>query len=387
MTTLKQGIAVRLGIVLVVAASAIAFSWATPARAEVVSWISTGTSTAWYTAANWSPNTSEVGGPDPTWATGDIAQFNNTGSATVAGINMDTASLSIGAIEVGAPRIRALTIGNSSTTVGTLTLNGATVNGVPNTILRNDSSTDGLGGGAGFNLNLQNNSTGTGKTMNIVVPNANSVIAVDSVTAGNIVISSNISGDGGLKITRVAGGTGQVQLTGMNDYLGDTTIDSARLRAGGNGIPNGAGRGNVILQGTVTSSPVQPLFGISGNETINGLSGVGFVDNDTSGPLTLTIGDGNDGGATSTFSGTIYNTSGNPAGTLGITKMGTGVLTLSGNNSYVGATTVNGGTLLVNGTHTGLLGAPQVAAPVAAYTVASEATLGGTGRISANVIV
>ena len=51
----------------------------------------------------------------------------------------------------------------------------------------------------------------------------------------------------------------------------------------------------------------------------------------------------------------------------GITKAGAGTLTLSSNNTYTGATTVNAGTLLVNGSQ-----------PVSAVTVNTGAILGGT---------
>jgi autotransporter-associated beta strand protein len=57
-----------------------------------------------------------------------------------------------------------------------------------------------------------------------------------------------------------------------------------------------------------------------------------------------------------------------------VEKVGTGTLTLSGNNIYQGTTTVTGGKLLVNGTH-------QAGA---AYTVASGGTLGGAGTINSS---
>ena len=60
------------------------------------------------------------------------------------------------------------------------------------------------------------------------------------------------------------------------------------------------------------------------------------------------------------------------SGNFGLTKVGAGALTLAANNQYTGFTNVNEGTLLVNGTHsTGNT-----------YTVASGATLGGTGSIT-----
>lgn len=61
------------------------------------------------------------------------------------------------------------------------------------------------------------------------------------------------------------------------------------------------------------------------------------------------------------------------AGNLALIKQGAGTLTLGGSNSYSGATTVSNGILRVNGLHLG----------GGLYTVASGATLGGTGLISA----
>ena len=58
-------------------------------------WTNGATATAWYTNTNWTPNTTSA-----QWLTGSVAEFQNAGSATTAGINMGTASLSIGQIDV-----------------------------------------------------------------------------------------------------------------------------------------------------------------------------------------------------------------------------------------------------------------------------------------------
>ena len=162
---------------------------------------------------------------------------------------------------------------------------------------------------------------------------------------------------------------------GTNDYAGNTTInDSASagrnytLALGAaNQIPDGAGKGNVIINTSGTGVGRLNLNGFS--ETINGLSGNGTVDG-VSGTPTLTVG-GND--ATSSFTGTIVNA----AGTLALTKTGTGALSLGGANTYGGATSVSGGKLFVNGS----------VAAASAVSVASGATLGGSGTVAGTATI
>ena len=126
-----------------------------------------------------------------------------------------------------------------------------------------------------------------------------------------------------------------------------------------NQIPNGVGKGNLLM-----TSGAFNLGGFS--ETINGLSGSGTVDG-ISGTPTLTVGD-ND--ATGTFSGVIKNT----AGTLGLTKLGTGTLTLSGANTFGGAIQVNGGLLVFANTG---------AKPAGTATTISTSSIGlGVGAVS-----
>ena len=108
-----------------------------------------------------------------------------------------------------------------------------------------------------------------------------------------------------------------------NDYRGTTTIEANTTLALGaaDQVPNGSGKGDVDVAGSVR------LGGFS--ETINGLSGSGFVDG-VSGTPTLTVGDGD---ATATFSGVIGNTS----GSLSLAKIGSGVQTLAGANTLSGS--------------------------------------------------
>ena len=156
--------------------------------------------------------------------------------------------------------------------------------------------------------------------------------------AGDVLtISGVIGGAGGL--TKVGAGT--LALTRANTYSGDTGISAGTLRvAAGNVIPDGAGKGNVVVEGTLD------LNGWS--EAINGLSGSGIIDNTAAGTASLGVGMNDQGG---TFSGTIQDTGGD----LTVNKLSTGTLTLGGSNSYNGATTIDsGGTLVI--THANALG-------------------------------
>jgi len=158
---------------------------------------------------------------------------------------------------------------------------------------------------------------------------------------------------------RLANATGTA-----NDYQGTTSVEpnTTLLLGAADQVPNGAGRGNVSVAGT---------FNLGGfSDTINGLTGTGIVDG-ISGTPALTLGDGN---ATASFSGVLKNT----AGTLALVKIGSGTQTLSGANAYGGSTSVNAGTLLVDGNQSGATGA---------VTVASGAVLGGSGTIGGAVTV
>ncbi len=195
----------------------ILFFYTGTSRAQIA-WTNTGAATQWYTATNWTPATTAGA-----WLPNSIAQFNNTGTAVTAGIDMSLGSLSIGAIQLTGSRTRKLTIGNASTVAGNLRLNGTTVGGMANVILNRPGSIP------DYDFILQDNETGKGKTMNIVLANTTNNIIHISGTGGRIVINSVISGNAKKLTLEGSGSGGKLTLNAANKYTGLTNVS---IRAG-----------------------------------------------------------------------------------------------------------------------------------------------------------
>ncbi len=190
--------------------SVVLHSLAAPVSSIV--WSNSGGS-AWLSATNW------TGGTVP--GAGDIAQFgaNPTSGVTPVGIDMDSngGTQSVGAIEVTSSRTAALTIDNSAASAaGTLTLNGATVNGMENVILRNNST------------QLFTIANGAAANMNLALGNATeNVIVIDGT--GDISIGSIISG-AARNLTKAGSGAGILTLGAANTFSGSTTVSAGTLR-------------------------------------------------------------------------------------------------------------------------------------------------------------
>ncbi len=210
-----------------------------------------------------------------------------------------------------------LVVGQSGT--GTLTMTGGLVS-VAGTFSR---------GNYGF-INLN-----SGGTLQIGVGGATGVLGVSTLTNNGTLIfnrsdastySGMINGTG----VFTKQGTGTLTLSGSNSYTGGTTISDGQITLGNvNGL--GAAGPIAITSGTLNLNGRSVTLG-----ALAGSSG-GTITTGTAGSVTLTSTATTD----STFAGAITNGS----GTIAFTKQGSGTLTLSGNNSYTGGTTINDGVL------------------------------------------
>ena len=180
------------------------------------------------------------------------------------------------------------------------------------------------------------------------------------------ILSGNISGTGMLEHH---GKGGKLTLSGTNSYSGGTVLQSS----GGTltiASPRALGTGSLTLLGGTLDATVTNLdnniniaqkwnwdWTFAGTTNLN--LGAGLVT--LSGNKTQTITKN-----TLTVGGVISGAS------QSLTKSGAGTLVLAGANTYTGPTTINAGTLLVNG---------NSSANTNTWTVLGGATLGGTGKI------
>ncbi|EEI9690127.1 fibronectin-binding autotransporter adhesin ShdA [Salmonella enterica subsp. enterica serovar Hillingdon] len=185
----------------------------------------------------------------------------------------------------------------------------------------------------------------------------------DSLGSGDIANSGVLQvGEGELKNTLsgsgslVKTGTGELTLSGDNDYSGGTTISGGTLTADhADSLGTGAIANSGVLQ-------------VGEGELENTLSGSGSLVKTGSGELTLS-GDNDYSGGTIISDGTLIADNADSLGTGAVAnsgvlqvgegelentlsgsgslvKTGTGELTLSGDNSYSGTTTITDGTLI-----------------------------------------
>ncbi|EIR9407016.1 fibronectin-binding autotransporter adhesin ShdA [Salmonella enterica] len=178
-------------------------------------------------------------------------------------------------------------------------------------------------------------------------------------------LENTLSGSGSLVKT----GTGELTLSGGNDYSGGTTIIGGTLTADhADSLGTGAVANSGVLQ-------------VGEGELENTLSGSGSLVKTGTGELTLS-GDNSYSGGTTIIGGTLTADHADSLGTGAVAnsgvlqvgegelentlsgsgslvKTGTGELTLSGDNTYSGGTTIIGGTLTAD--HADSLGTGAVA--------------------------
>jgi len=235
-------------------------------------------------------------------------------------------------------------------------------------------------------LRLAFTAAGTGRAQisgNLALP-ATRTFGIESFGATNndLLIDALISGAGGLNKNTLDGyaSIGRLTLSGANTYTGQTTIAAGVLSinsikdvsggASALGAPTSAADGTIVIGSGLTGTLVYTGGAQNTDRVISLAAGTGGATLDHSGTgllkftssftapgaaasdqrKTLTL-QGTTGG-TGEIAGIIPDSAAGTAGqtATSVTKTGTGVWDLNGNNTFTGPLTVDDGTLNVNGT-------------------------------------
>lgn len=166
--------------------------------------------------------------------------------------------------------------------------------------------------------------------------------------------TGSITGTGGL--TKVGNGT--LNLNSANTFSGDTRLEAGMIvLANANALQNSTldtgPAGNHSANFTLAEGTIYNLGGLKGSANLDlALSHLSVGSNNQS----------------TVFSGVIQGAFNN-----NLTKVGSGTLTLAGNNTYLGTTTVSAGSLVLGGTN------------LSSISIAAGANLGGEGSTRGNV--
>ena len=294
-----------------------------------------------------SSNASLLIGGAYTMATPFTVQAGNTGTITIGGNAANTSNIT-GNITVNkAVTLQAATGGTVVFKSGTWTINNSsafTIGSTGNTgtvELDNGLTTAGGVSVAAGTLNLASTLNVTGSTLAVGTAGT-----LSSTSAGNV--------------------TGNATLTGS----GIINLNSSSNISGTLGVTGGTWGGGGSVTGLVTSSSGAFTIGSGANLKANGdlsVTGGTIAASDSTGTVTGNV-------SYSSTASSIYQ--GVIAGSGKTLSVSAGSLTLSGTNTYTGATSVSGGKLYVNGS----TGSGSV-------TVTSPGTLAGGGTVGGAVSV
>jgi len=173
--------------------------------------------------------------------------------------------------------------------------------------------------------------------------------AVTVESTSDFVFTGTGSISGACALTK--NGTAALTINNANSYTGGTTLNDGTLRVGNEGA---LGTGTVTLNGGALSSDSTTARALANNLSVAGAVTLGDATNN--GVLTLsgTVGLGGDNRQITTASDVVLSSI---VSNGGITKAGAGTLTLAGNNTYTGGTTIEAGTVVLgNGFGTGKSG-------------------------------
>jgi fibronectin-binding autotransporter adhesin len=275
-------------------------------------------------------------------------------------LTLSSANTFNGAVTLNSPG--TLRINNASALgTGTFIINGGTIDDTQGTLTLSTNNAINLNGNftyAGSSSNSLN--LGTGNVT--LAANVQATIATGTLTFGGVI-------SGGYSLTS-AGGNSSLVLSGANTYSGGTIINSGALTLSGANTFNGAitlnsagtlrinnasalGSSTLIINGGTIDNNSGSSLTVSTNNAMNWNGNFTFTGSSSNG---LNLGTGNvtlGANVQVTASAGTLTVGGVISGGYSLTVVGsTGVLLLSGANTYTGGTIINSGTLTLSGANT-----------------------------------
>ena len=222
----------------------------------------------------------------------------------------------------------------------------------------------------------------TSQYANPVVVTAATTTTVFGYSASNPTFTGALTGSGTIYVKSDRGTLGNLMINGdISGFTGTLSFDNS-----GNGVnfqykgttaaSRDGSQAHFVTSGATSGGPGAWLFFVGAGNTfkMGDLAGTGGYIIGVGVGMTFEIGALN---TDTTYAGAIRQ---DAADAVIVAKVGSGTLTLSGANSYTGATTVSNGILAVSNTTGSGTGSGAV-------TVKTTATLAGTGSISGSVSV
>jgi autotransporter-associated beta strand protein len=313
------------------------FTAATTAPNPTKTWSgASGVNYNWNTAGNWVEAAVPATGDDLVFPTVSAGRYNSTNN--ISGLTLHLMTFTAGGYSVSGNAL-SLSAGVSNSSGAPVTFN------CPLTLTADQA------------FNLADNFVFTGNLTN------NFALTVNSAAAKTVAFQGIISGTGIIS----KAGFGSVTFSATNTYTGGTTLSAGRLDFK---VDDVLGSGTFTINGgttiDATAANTSSLWGRNAKFTLlnnpqiwNGdftFAGTATDDHQFYWSYTLDLGTGPvtlNANCQVTVTNTLTVGGVISGSGYGVTKAGDGTLNLTGNNTYTGPTTVNGGTLVLSGNNTG----------------------------------
>jgi fibronectin-binding autotransporter adhesin len=199
--------------------------------------------------------------------------------------------------------------------------------------------------------------------------------SISSAGTGILIYNKAIANKSGETGSWAKQGGGTLSLGGVSTYTGNTAVSNGilLLTTGNNRLPTGTvvslGQASSANVGTLNLNGLnQQIAGLASTTGINATATKNTVTSTAAATLDINVA----AGATSSYGAGTAANSGAITGAISLKKSGLGTQTLGDTNTYTGATTVDAGKLVINGSIS-----------TSTTTVNSTGTLTGSGTVGA----